>query len=69
MKKVKISIVKGNEGYSLQIKDNDGCGCRYKGPKAWGNPYNVPICEFVIDDIEDFYEMLRLNSYEDKVGE
>ena len=23
MKKVKISVVKGNEGYSLQIKDNE----------------------------------------------
>lgn len=64
MKKAIIRIVKGSEGYSLQVVDKDGSGYRYKGPKAWGNPYNTPTCEFIIDDIEDFYECLKQNSYE-----
>ena len=41
MKKVIIRIVKGSEGYSLQIIDKEGNGYRYAGPKAWGNPTNI----------------------------
>lgn len=33
-KSIKIDIVKGREGSSLQIKDNDGNGYRIAGPKA-----------------------------------
>lgn len=34
MKKVEIAIVKGSEGFSLQIYGKHG-GLRFDGPKAW----------------------------------
>lgn len=53
MKKVKIHIVNGSEGYSLQIIDIDeGSGIRALGPKAWGNPYNTPTIVFDNVDAE-----------------
>lgn len=51
-KSIKIDIVKGREGSSLQIKDNDGNGYRIAGPKAWGNPYNQPAHSFTINSKE-----------------
>ena len=63
MKKVMINLVKGSDGYSLQITDNDGNGRRYAGPKAWGNPYNKPDASFEVE-LEDFIKCLKDNSYE-----
>ena len=64
MKKVIIKIVRGSEGYSLQVVDRDGSGYRYAGPKAWGNPTNVPTCQFEVE-LEDFIKCLKDNCYED----
>lgn len=63
MNKVTINLVKGSDGYSLQITDKDGNGCRYAGPKAWGNPYNKPTASFEVE-LEDFIKCLKDNSYE-----
>ena len=62
MKKVIINLVKGSDGYSLQITDKQGNGCRYAGPKAWGNPYNEPTASFEVN-LEDFIKCLENNSY------
>ena len=64
MKKVTINLVNGNEGYSLQVTDKEGNGYRYAGPKAWGNPTNIPTCSFEVD-LEDFIKCLKQNSYEE----
>ena len=64
MKKVIIKIVRGSDGYSLQVVDKDGSGYRYAGPKAWGNPTNVPTCQFEVE-LEDFIKCLKDNCYED----
>lgn len=63
MKKITIDLVSGNSGYSLQLKDKEGNGERYIGPKAWGNPYNVPMASFEVD-LEDFKRALERNAYE-----
>ena len=63
MKKVMINLVKGSDGYSLQITNKDGNGYRYAGPKAWGNPYNKPTASFEVD-LEEFIKCLKENSYE-----
>lgn len=63
MNKVTINLVKGSDGYSLQITDKDGNSCRYAGPKAWGNPYNKPTASFEVE-LEDFIKCLKDNSYE-----
>ena len=63
MNKVTINLVKGSDGYSLQITDKDGNGRRYAGPKAWGNPYNKPTASFEVE-LEDFIKCLKDNSYE-----
>ncbi len=47
-KKVEIVVVRGAEGPSLQVWGENG-GKRIAGPKAWGNPYNKPLCRFVVD--------------------
>ena len=65
MKKVIIKIVKGSDGYSLQIVDKNGSGTRYAGPKAWGNPTNIPTCEFEVE-LEDFIKCLENESFEEK---
>ena len=62
MKKVIINLVKGSDGYSLQITDKQGNGYRYAGPKAWGNPYNEPTASFEVN-LEDFIKCLENNSY------
>ena len=62
MKKVTIDLVKGAEGYSLQIIGKD-LGYRYQGPKAWGNPYNKPTASFEVD-LEDFIECLKKYAYD-----
>ena len=62
MKKVIINLVKGSDGYSLQITDKQGNGYRYAGPKAWGNPYNEPTASFEVN-LEDFVKCLENNSY------
>lgn len=61
-KKVEIALVKGAEGYSLQVWGKNG-GCRYAGPKAWGNPYNKPTATFEVE-LEDFIKCLEQNAYE-----
>lgn len=63
MNKVIINLVKGSDGYSLQITDKQGNGTRYAGPKAWGNPYNKPTASFEVN-LEDFIKCLENNSYE-----
>lgn len=63
MNKVMINLVKGSDGYSLQITDKDGNGRRYAGPKAWGNPYNKPTASFEVE-LEDFIKCLKNHSYE-----
>ena len=65
MKKVQIVLVKGAEGYSLQVWDKNGGGYRYAGPKAWGNPFNRPTAIFEVE-LEDFINCLKNNSYEDE---
>lgn len=65
MKKVIISFVKGSEGYSLQIYSKES-GYRYAGPKAWGNPFNIPTAEFTVD-VEDFIKCLNNMSYEEEL--
>lgn len=62
-KKVTINLVKGSDGYSLQIINKNGNGYRYAGPKAWGNPYNEPTASFEVE-LEDFIKCLKENSYE-----
>lgn len=63
MKKITIDLVKGSDGYSLQLIDKKGNGERYVGPKAWGNPYNTPTASFEVD-LEDFKRALERNAYE-----
>lgn len=63
MKRVNIAVVKGSEGYSLQVYDEKGNGYRYIGPKAWENPRNIPTAEFNVD-VEDFISCLNSNAYE-----
>ena len=63
-KKVKINLVHGSDGYSLQITNKEGNGYRFMGPKAWGNPCNVPTASFEVN-LEDFIECLKQNSYEE----
>lgn len=63
MKKIRIAVVKGNEGYCLLITDKDGNGYRIAGPKAWGNPTNIPTAEFDID-VKELIEAVNNNSYE-----
>jgi len=60
---MKLDIVKGNEGYCLNLVDETGSGQRILGGKPWGNPYNKPTYSFEINketltelrDIFDFY--------------
>lgn len=66
MKKVIIRIVKGSDGYSLQIVDKDGNGYRFAGPKAWGNPLNKPTASFVVD-LEEFIRELNIQAYDDEL--
>lgn len=63
MKKIIINLVKGSDGYSLQITDKQGNGYRYAGPKAWGNPYNEPTASFEVE-LEDFIKCLKEYCYE-----
>lgn len=67
MKIVDINIVRGNEGYSLQVDDKN-CGTRVFGPKAWGNPYNKPTCTFRINEeqVEELYKTLKQYLYENE---
>lgn len=48
MSKIRIDLVKGAEGYSLQVQGLQ-YGYRIAGPKAWGNPYNKPTASFEIN--------------------
>ena len=52
MKKVIINLVKGSDGYSLQITDKQGNGYRYAEPTA----------SFEVN-LEDFIKCLENNSY------
>ena len=64
MKKVTIDLVKGAEGYSLQIVGKDS-GYRYQGPKAWGNPYNEPTASFEVN-LKDFIKYLKKYAYDEE---
>lgn len=48
-KLITINLVRGSEGYSLQIIDSTGSGYRIAGPKAWGNPLNKPTASFIVN--------------------
>ena len=61
MKLVKIAVVQGAEGPSLQVLGEHG-GERVAGPKAWGNPYNKPIAEFEVD-AKELVRVIRENAY------
>ena len=61
-KEVEIAIVKGREGYSLQIWGKSG-GYRFAGPKAWGNPLNTPLVTFRVD-LEEFIKELNIQAYD-----
>lgn len=67
MKKTIVRVVRGSEGYSLQVVDEEGNGERFIGPKAWGNPCNKPTCEFEVD-VEEFIKCLERNSFEKQKG-
>ena len=65
MSKVKVNIVAGNSGYSLQVVDEKGNGNRVAGEKAWGNPHNTPTASFVLDT-EEFIDAINTASYSEK---
>lgn len=54
-----LNIVKGNEGYCLNLVDNSGNGERILGCKPWGNPFNKPIYSFKLNKDE----LTRLRNY------
>ena len=62
MKKVEIALVNGSEGFSLQIWGKNG-GCRFAGPKAWGNPTNKPTAKFEVD-VKEVIKEIQNCSYE-----
>lgn len=66
--KVRVAFVNGNEGYCMLVTDKEGNGIRIAGPKAWGNPTNIPTAEFEID-VEDLLWAIDNNKYEDSEGE
>lgn len=61
-RKVKINLVDGSSGYSLQITDKEGSGYRLAGPKAWGNPYNKPTASFEVN-VKELLDCVMHNSY------
>lgn len=63
--KVKIAFVKGNEGYSMLVTDKDGNGYRIAGPKAWGNPTNIPTADFTINS-KEIIDTIINRSYTDE---
>lgn len=67
IRKVFINVVRGSDGFSLQIVNEHG-GERYAGPKAWGNPYNVPTASFEVD-VDDFIRAIERNAYEVEEGD
>lgn len=60
--KIRIAFVKGNDGYCMLVTDKEGNGNRVAGPKAWGNPTNVPTAEFEIDS-EELIKLIKNNAY------
>jgi len=56
---ITVSFVKGSEGKSFQI-----CGTSYgkrvAGPKAWGNPHNIPLVEMTFP-VQDLFDALKEN--------
>lgn len=64
MKKIRVALVKGDEGYCLLITDKSGNGYRIAGPKAWGNPTNIPTEEFEIN-ADELIKAINNNCYEE----
>lgn len=62
---INIDIVKGSEGSSLQIKDNNGSGYRIAGPKAWSNPLNKPTHSFTVNS-KELIDIIINHSYKEK---
>jgi hypothetical protein len=62
-KMIRVAIVRGQEGFALILTDEDGNGVRCAGPKAWGNPRNVPTAEFILD-ADDFVDHIQRFAYE-----
>lgn len=63
---VNVNVVKGSEGFSLQIYNNNESGSRVHGPRAWGNPYNRPYIKFENVDADELIEAVLWNQYEIK---
>lgn len=59
-----VNLVEGNNGYSLQIVDENGSGYRIAGPKAWGNPLNKPTASFIIN-ADELINAIISNCYEE----
>lgn len=50
MKKfIMLHVVKGRDGYCLNLFDKKGSGWRIAGVTPWGNPTNIPLVSFKID--------------------
>ena len=63
---VRVVFVKGNEGYCILVTDKGGSGYRIAGPKAWGNPANIPTAEFEID-VKELLQAINNNKYDKEV--
>ena len=57
---IKLQVVKGPEGYSLQTFDNRSSGKRVAGPKPWGGGEVVHTFEC---EIERLIHAIRANGY------
>jgi len=62
MNKIKVELVHGNSGYSLQMVNKEGTGIRIAGEKAWGNPYNIPTASFEID-VDELIKTIKSYQY------
>lgn len=67
MRTIEIAVVKGSEGYSLQLWDKSG-GYRVAGPKAWGNPYNEPTATFTVD-ADELIRLVNSMAVDDNIGD
>lgn len=57
-----LNIVKGNEGYCLNLVDDCGDGERILGCKPWGNPFNTATFSFELSK-EELKRLSNLFNY------
>lgn len=62
MDKMYLHIIKGNEGYCLNLMDDSGDGQRILGCKPWGNPFNKPTFTFEVDK-DDLTQLRNIFDY------